>query len=476
MTTLLALALTALTAASQAPVRYRLELAKPGDTQVSVRLTLPGDPSGPVVLVMPRAVPMGYSQQPYDRYLSDVSARGPDDAPVAVAREDGPRWRVGATGGRIHHVEYRVDLARMEREITSASDSSMARSGYAGLLGYSVFGYVDGLENRPAQLEVVAPLGWPVFTTLAPTTPPAVGRAEGNAESFYALADSQVAMGPDLQVKRLESPVPLYVAAYAEGKTDLDLTGRLLREAMEALVAYFGEAPFAHYSALVELLKPLSADHEYGFSMEHLSSSHYFLSSKDGLSADSPPEAIRRVRFNFTHHVAHAWIPKRACGEGYFPFSWELAPVIDTIWLSEGFARYIAIDALADTMPETEGVAYRGAMLGSLRRTLDDMPGFIRTMPLVALSRIASTRYSEDFRTGRTLFARGALLAAELDARIRERSGGRKRARDAFRHLVAWSLKSGRAFRIDELPGLFREATGVDTGDVWDRWLRPHAP
>jgi predicted metalloprotease with PDZ domain len=318
----------------------------------------------------------------------------------------------------------------------------------------------------------VAPSGWPVFTTLAPTVPPAIGRAEGNAESFYALADSQVAMGPDLQVRRLESPVPLYLAAYTEGTTDLDLTGRLLGEAMEALVAYFGDAPFAHYSALVELLAPVSADHEYGFSMEHLSSSHYFLSSKDGLSADSPPEAIGRVRFNFTHHVAHAWIPKRSYGEGYFPFSWELAPVIDTIWLSEGFARYIAIEALADTMPEAQGAAYRQAMLDSLRRTLDGMPGFIRTMPLVALSRIASTRYSEDFRTGRTLFARGALLAAELDARIRERSAGRRRARDAFRYLVAWSLKSGRAFRIDELPGLFREATGVDSSDVWERWLR----
>ena len=43
------------------------------------------------------------------------------------------------------------------------------------------------------------------------------------------------------------------------------------------------------------------------------------------------------------------------------------------------------------------------------------MPAFIREMPLVPLSRIGSTRYSEDFRTGRTLFSRGALLAAELD-------------------------------------------------------------
>jgi predicted metalloprotease with PDZ domain len=111
-------------------------------------------------------------------------------------------------------------------------------------------------------------------------------------------------------------------------------------------------------------------------------------------------------------------------------------------------------------------------MLDSLRETAAGMPAFLREMPLVELSRIASTRYSEDFRTGRTLFSRGALLAAGLDERIRDGSGGRKRLRDALRHLMEWSAASGRGFRVDELPGLFREATGVETGDVWDRWLR----
>ena len=145
--------------------------------------------------------------------------------------------------------------------------------------------------------------------------------------------------------------------------------------------------------------------------------------------------------------------------------------MIDTIWLSEGFARYAAADALADAMPEAEGLAYRKAALESVRATLAGIPTFIREMPLVPLSRIASTRYSEDFRTGRTLFARGALLAAELDEAIRAGSGGRKRLRDFFRHLMAWSAAKGRGFRIPELPGLVREATGVDTLAIWQRYL-----
>jgi predicted metalloprotease with PDZ domain len=100
------------------------------------------------------------------------------------------------------------------------------------------------------------------------------------------------------------------------------------------------------------------------------------------------------------------------------------------------------------------------------------MPAFVRDMPLVALSRIASTRYSEDFRTGQTLFARGALLAEALDARIRAESGGGKRFRDFLRHLVAWSARERRSFRLEELPGLMREATGVEARDAWERALR----
>jgi predicted metalloprotease with PDZ domain len=454
-----------------APLAYRLELSRAGDTSVTVSIALPAVAPGPVTLVIPRAVPMGYSQQPYDRFVTDVTGHGADDSAVPVTREDGPRWRIGTAGGSVRRAAYRVDLARMEREILGASDSSRARPGYVGLLGYSVFGYLEGWEARPVDLEVAAPPEWPVFTTLAPQAPPPRARARGSAADFYALADSQVAMGPALEVLRVESRVPLYLAAYAEGEADLPLTGSLVGQAMDALVSYFGSAPFPHYTALVELLKPLSPDHGYGFSMEHLASSHYFLGADQGLTAASPEPQRRRVLFNFAHHVAHAWVPKRAYGEGYFPFSWELAPLVDTIWLSEGFARYAAIEALADTRPEAEGLAYRKAMLDPLRTMLAGMPPFIRQMPLLELSRIASTRYSEDFRTGRTLFSRGALLAEELDQKIREASGGRRGLRDFFRYLMEWSATNRRGFRVPELPGLVREATGVETLAVWRRHL-----
>lgn len=458
-------------AQASGPVIYRLGIDKPGDSTILVSMTLPDSVAGPTTLIIPRAVPMGYSQQSYDRFVIDVSARGTDDAPLAVERKDGSRWQIGSATVKVRHVRYRVDLARMERELLSATDSSRSRPGYVGVLGYSVFGYLEGWENRPVRLELHAPEDWPVFTTLAPVAPAKRGRAEGEAPDFYTLADSQVVMGPAVSVVRLESRVPLYLTAYSEGAADLPFTGGLVAKAMSVLVDYFGSTPFDRYTAVVELLKPISPEHGYGFSMEHLSSSHYSLAADAAVTPASPDAHRRRALYNFAHHLAHAWIPKRAYGEGYFPFSWELAPLIDSIWLSEGFARYIAVEAISDAMPALEGSAYRKTISDSMRATLAEIPGFIRDMPLVELSRIASTRYSEDFRTGRTLFARGALLAVELDEHIRQASGGKKRFRDAVVYLMKWSEENRRGFRIDELPGIFQHATGVDSREIWERWL-----
>jgi predicted metalloprotease with PDZ domain len=81
--------------------------------------------------------------------------------------------------------------------------------------------------------------------------------------------------------------------------------------------------------------------------------------------------------------------------------------------------------------------------------------------------------YSEDFRIGRTVFSRGALMAEEMDSFIRKETNGQKRLRDALRYLVAWSAREKRAFRIEELPVIFKAATGVDTRPILEKWLAP---
>jgi len=237
---------------------------------------------------------------------------------------------------------------------------------------------------------------------------------------------------------------------------------------MAAVLDYFegpGAPPFPHYVVFLEFLKPVSEKHSYGFGMEHLESFHAALAASDAGTAAFPDA---RLRYHIAHHIAHAWIPKRSYGEGYYPFHWGAAPKIDTIWFSEGFAQYAAIAALAGSEEQRQQMLDR-----RFRSVLRDAPPELRRMPLRELSLLASTQYAADFRIGQLTFSRGGLMAAEMDDRIRAETHGQKSLRDALRHLVVWSAQNHRAFRLDELPVRFREATGVDTRDILDHWLAP---
>ena len=44
--------------------------------------------------------------------------------------------------------------------------------------------------------------------------------------------------------------------------------------------------------------------------------------------------------------------------------------------------------------------------------------------------------------------------------------------RSALRHLIDWSEQNQRAFRTEELPVIFGEATGVDTASILQQWMR----
>ena len=452
--------------------RVRYDLSAP--SIVHIVLNLPEAADGPLTLIMPRSFPGGYVQRPYDPFVMNVKAFAADGGAAEVRRQEpGPRWTIGTCCGRLSRIEYDVDVARMEREILAASDSSKIRDGYVGLLGYSVFAFIDRWENVPIQLEVSAPAGWPIFSTLAPNVPTGTAALTAHAPDYYALADSQIMVGPKLQLRKIDGGVPLVVAAYAEGDADLALEGSLAREALDKVVAYFGKAPFSTYTVALEFLKPISPRHEYGFSMEHLNSGTFYMDLAHALTAKSPDSEKEAHRFNYAHHIAHSWIPKHAYGAGYFPFHWEMTPVIDTIWFNEGFGRYVAIAALADALPSDAGAHYRKEKLDRLRGIVASAPEFVGRMPLVELSREGSFLYAEDFRVGMNLFARGALMAAEMDDRIRSQTGGKKSLRDALRYLMDWSERNHRAFRIEELPVIFHEATGVGTTDILDRWMQP---
>src|SRR5579871_4148146 len=482
---------TAAKAADQPKLTYRLtySLDTPNLVHIAIQIP-PSASSSQLTLIVPRSVPGNYAQRPYDPFVSNVRAFS-DAAPhasrndvVAIERDEyGPRWTIGKPGSSkavIAKIEYDVDVAKMERDILFSSDTSKIREGYVGLLGYTIFAFLEARENLPIQLEIQAPTNWPVFSTLNPQVPAATTTFIAQAADYYSLADSQVTLGPKLQVTKVAAGppngVPLFASLYAERDADISLEASLARDALDKLIAYFGSAPFPHYTIVMEYLKPLPPPHVYNFSMEHLESGTFFMDVDYAIIAASPARYKEGNRFNYAHHIAHSWIPKRCYGAGYLPFNWEMTPVIDTIWFNEGFGRYVAIAALADALPKDEAASYRNKHLDRLRGIVANAPDFLQRMSLDELSREGSFLYGDDFRVGLNLFSRGSLMAAEMDDRIQAQTSGQKSLRDALRYLVAWTAQNRRAFRTEELPEIFRQATGVDTTSILESWMQPPRP
>ncbi|MBR9846689.1 MAG: hypothetical protein GYB35_11585 [Algicola sp.] len=426
------------------------------NNSITIHISFDALPASDANLVIPRSAPGTYILTNYIAYVDDVVAYTISGKELSGMIGDGSYFTFGNTRELIHKVSYSVDLQNMETELLDASTSSKARKDYLGLFGYSVFGFIEGLEAAAIQLTIITDPSWPIFSTLRPETTRKYGSDRYEVENYAVLVDAQYLLGKDVQVMQVpDAPIPLFIAAYAETSIDLKNIGNKGLLGLRQLADYFGYIPMPHYTLVYEYLNPISARHDYGFNMEHLNS---MTAHRD----ISKTYDIDRELGNIIHHIGHSWLPLRSYGEGYRPFAWQVAPLIETIWLNEGFIWYVSFhDILQNT-----------SILNWWQSNLDNAPDFIKTKNLKELSLLGSTQYASDFRIGKNLFSRGALMAYDLDVFIQQHSHGKASFKDAILGLLNWSKEHQRPFKYDEIEPIMSEATGVDLSSVWQKWQK----
>jgi predicted metalloprotease with PDZ domain len=273
------------------------------------------------------------------------------------------------------------------------------------------------------------------------------------------MLDAQYLLGNQVQIHRVEdAQIPLYVAAYSEVPIDIKEIGRRGKISLESLADYFGYVPMPHYTLCFEFLKPFSPDHGYGFSMEHLNSMTASFDTSRAIKRYDPDPPIGSM----VHHIGHSWIPLRSYGTGYRPFEWGTAPIIETIWLNEGFIWYVMTIVLDDIK-----------RLDFFRRVTKFAPDYIKRKSLKELSQLGSSQYSLDFNIGRNLFSRGALMAYEMDMEIQNNTEREKSFKDALLGLLEWTEKNQRPFHYEEIEPILSNTTGVDLKNIWEKWQKP---
>lgn len=440
---------------SELPLQYYLSI-QADDPKVTVRIVLPEAVEGPIRLVIPRSAPGTYEITPYSRFVEGVAGTTNMGAFFPAEKGVGSYYDLITVNSPIQSISYLVDIKRMEDELEGWA-SSKKRDNYLGILGYSVFGLVEGMEEHPIELTIETSHDWPIFSTLQPTMERPRAEATFPVNNYAELADAQYLMGEGLQLLKVEeADIPFFAAVYSEAEVNMKAVGQMGQLALEKLDDYFGFTPMPHYTMVYEFLNPRTPQHTYNFSIEHKNSMTATFASSEAIQVFKPQD--RRLR-SLIHHIGHSWIPLRAYGEGYRPFAWQVAPLIETIWLHEGFIWYVLYEVTG-----TE------ALINYFRQNVDDAPDFIKRLSLKEISFLASTQYSSDFRIGRNVFSRGALLAYDLDQLITEKTNGEKSFKDVLLNLYRWAEKNQKAFPYEELPDIMGEGLGVDLSGVWAKW------
>ena len=445
-------------------LNYHLAYKDSSSALIKISIQPSAPLTAPFSFVMPRSVPGNYDISIYDRFIENIKTISVDGKTNAMTKDinDAPRWYCNDTGRQILRIEYEVNLDKMERRLT-AGDASIIRPGFVGILNYSVLGWIDGTEQQPVIFTAETFSNWFIFATNQPASSPAKGAFSFKTANYYALADGQLFIGTKFRIKEFKGIVPLFIASYCQtGDEYLDDYGTQGIISMEILKDYFGDIPFRRYSIMLRKALPLEPGNSPALAMEHLQSSTFFGDTIGIRKEAMAQQDILRTILPYLHHMAHAFIPLRSYGDTYRPYVMEIPPIMNNIWFNEGFMWFLTFDTLKYERIKT--IFYTNTYNTS---------SIIKKMSLQQLSQTGSTMYGSDFRVGKSIFSRGALMAIEMNDYLKVKSNGQKSMKDVLRYLYNWSKENKRPFTMEEFPLLINKACNIDLSNIYKKWQLP---
>jgi predicted metalloprotease with PDZ domain len=434
---------------------------------VHARLTIPARP-GPMTLLYPKWLP---------------GEHGPSGPIVDVA---GPRltaggkplaWRRDGVDLHAFHVVVPAGVDRIGAELDfllpGTKGAASSTSALAILSWNQVLLYPKGARADEQQVAPTLrlPAGWRAGTSLR-------ARAENASPIAYhpvsltELVDAPVLMGAHTRVVPLleRPPVRLFVAADSAAALEIPapFAAALARLPAEAL-ALFGGHHFRSYTFLLAL-----SDHVGSFGLEHHESSDNRVAERFFID----PEPRLDDGGLLPHEIVHSWNGKHRRPADLSPGSFETPMVGDLLWVYEGLTEYLGMVLTARSgifSPEEHRQALAltaGEMELSRGRAW---------RPLADVGVAAQALYgaADDhgaWRRGLDFYDEGELLWLEVDALIREKSGGRASIDDFCRRFFGGESGAPRVvpYRLDDVVAALAAVAPYD----WKRFFeeRVYAP
>lgn len=441
---------------SEPMIHYHVRLPERQAHRVHVEMTLPAAGGEPLEIALPVWSPGSYLVREYARHVVELAAHDGAGRSLRAEKLDKNTWRLFPDGAEQVVVAY--ELYANERSVRT----NEVNSDHAFLQPPATFFRHGPLEDRPHRVTVEAPDGWGVFTSLA-------ARDGGwQAADYDELADSPLEIGPHEVVSFSVRDVPHRMVLAGDHDLDVDQLREDVTRLCEEVATVFDLMPFPDYTFLFLILD------EGGGGLEHRNSS-VCMTSRWGLARKG---RYRRFLSLVAHEYFHAWNVKRFRPEALGPFDYDTENYTTDLWVAEGITSY-----LDDLMTLRAGFAdsvddYLGARANAWRTEAERFGA--RRMSLARSSLDAWIKlYRPDENSENTTvsyYSKGALVALQLDLRIRRLTGGERRLHDALR--LGWERFTARGvgFPAGEVERLAAEVAGADLSDFFADTVHGTAP
>jgi predicted metalloprotease with PDZ domain len=447
------------------PIRYRLILAEPEKHVVRVEATIYGVAENPTLdLCLPVWTPGSYLVREYAQFLSRVQVTGDDGRPRAVRKVEKARWTVDCQNTNSLHVSYEVyghDLGVRNNHIDAT---------HAFFTPTAVMLYPEGRLGDAVEVEVVAPDGWEVFTQLKR---PMDAHAFFVAEDFDELYDSPIEVGPHEAFEFEACGVKHTVVFWGRGNHDVARLKRDMPPIVEANAAVFGgKLPYDHYLTIVLLTDGVFGGLEHRRSTALMFPRHEFSDGKGSLDAPITDDHYLGFLALFAHEHFHTWHVKRIRPVALGPFDYQNENYTRDIWTIEGVTNYYN-DLTLLRAGLIDGKKFLAMQADNIKR-LESVPGRL-AQSLEESSFDAWIRlyrpHENNLNSTVSYYLKGHVVAGMLDAYLRGTTAGAKGLDDVLKYL--WTHYAGeRGYPEAKFDELVFEATGVEVGHVFDRWVR----
>jgi len=444
-------------------IRYQISSSQPGTRYFEVDIVIEHPHPAGQKLRLPNWIPGSYMIRDFSRNLLDLCAHE-GERPLKIVQIDKSNWQIESINSTIK-VSYKV----YANDLSVRSAHLDHSHGYFN--GSSVFLEVLGQAEQSCEVAIERPVAefcsrWELATTLTRKQASAFEFGLYEASDYADLIDHPVEMGCFQRIRFDACGVPHDIILSGRFDCDDRRLAADLKSICEHHIRFFGEpAPMDYYQFQV-----LVIGDGYG-GLEHRSGTS-LMCRRDHLpqSGQSMNDDYREFLGLCSHEYFHTWNVKRIKPQAYQPYDLRQEVYTDLLWAFEGITSYYDDLALLRC-----GLIDEESYLELLAQTMTRVQrGLGRHRQSAAESSFNTwTRfYQQDENAPNAIvsyYAKGSLIAACIDLKLRRLSGHSVSLDDVMRRLWQnYQADPSRGIGENEIQQVISDIAGQDLGAFLD--------